>query len=87
MYPLVESYLWDPFNTPNWMYLCDIMRTTSRGQTTSGSPAADTAGDVVIPKEKPRPPCEAVYKSTIETRISSDTGGFKLNSAMSVRNS
>lgn len=66
-----ECYRWYSWELSHslWRFACDLMRGMSRCQTTKASVPADTGIDVEAPKEKPRPPCEAVYKSTIETEI------------------
>jgi hypothetical protein len=43
-----------------WKFMCDQIRGMTRCQTTNANISADTEIDVGAPKDKPRPPCEAV---------------------------
>ncbi len=60
-----NNYLWffPDFQSSLWRFTCDQIRGMTRCQTTNASLPADTGTDVGPPKDKPRPPCEAVYKS------------------------
>lgn len=69
----MEPYMWETPWFLNWPYqiLLEFVtetRTRFGWQSKEGQTASAKAGDVQSPKEKPRPPCEAVYKSTFETR-------------------
>lgn len=46
-----------------WEFVCDEIRSVRRCQATDTRDPADTESDVLAPKEKPRPPRWAVYKS------------------------
>lgn len=63
----MEPYMWEspwylsqPFHIL-LEYVTEI-RTRFGWQSREGHTTAAMVGDVQLPKEKPRPPCEAVYK-------------------------
>lgn len=84
MFPTYEwCYMWD-----FWSWLQNIRdrfdhKRTSKSswQTTEVTNATAMAEDVDQSKEKPRPPSGGHLLNT-QTRISSDTGGLKLNSSI-----
>lgn len=69
----MEPYMWETpwyLSRPYHILLDFVTETRTRfgWQSKDGNTIAAKMEDAQLPKEKPRPPCEAVYKSTIETR-------------------